>query len=154
MYRMRDSVRASCLAGNDAAWVGCFDSNNSNKSQPTTNLWSFVTLTTHHKAASKFVDEFTLLVAVENLAPEQVHNADKSALYWCHMFTQSIPLEVKFCFPAFSVVQQWPGPKVAEVKRFNLYFINLNYVQAHQLLSNGPPQNVTLYSQGELVPYK
>ena len=35
--------------------------------------------------ATKFVDEFAQFIAQEKLTPEQVYNADKIALYWCHL---------------------------------------------------------------------
>ncbi|XP_063794663.1 jerky protein homolog [Pseudophryne corroboree] len=36
----------------------------------------------NHEAADDYVDEFAKLVADENLTPQQVYNADETALYW------------------------------------------------------------------------
>lgn len=35
-----------------------------------------------HEAAESFIDEFSKFVADENLAPEQVYNADETSLFW------------------------------------------------------------------------
>lgn len=35
-----------------------------------------------HKGAAEHVDKFVKIVAVKHLCPEQVYNADETALYW------------------------------------------------------------------------
>ncbi|XP_064410276.1 jerky protein homolog [Latimeria chalumnae] len=45
------------------------------------------------EAAAKYVDEFAQLVANEKLSPEQVYNADETALYWCCMPRKTLATE-------------------------------------------------------------
>ena len=37
-----------------------------------------------HEVAETFIDEFAKVITDENLMVEQVHNADKTSLFWCY----------------------------------------------------------------------
>ena len=38
-----------------------------------------------HEAAKNYIDEFAKIISDENLSPEQIYNADETALYWCYV---------------------------------------------------------------------
>ncbi|XP_006147685.1 jerky protein homolog-like [Tupaia chinensis] len=37
-----------------------------------------------HETAENYIDEFAKIISDENLSPEQIYNADETALYWCY----------------------------------------------------------------------
>nr|XP_020009435.1 jerky protein [Castor canadensis] len=38
-----------------------------------------------HESAENYIDEFAKIISDENLSPEQIYNADETALYWCYV---------------------------------------------------------------------
>lgn len=38
-----------------------------------------------HEPAENYIDEFAKIISDENFSPEQIYNADETALYWCYV---------------------------------------------------------------------
>ncbi|XP_012515156.1 PREDICTED: jerky protein-like [Propithecus coquereli] len=39
----------------------------------------------NHELLENYIDEFAKIISNENLSPEQIYNADETALYWCYL---------------------------------------------------------------------
>ncbi|XP_063095547.1 jerky protein homolog-like [Cavia porcellus] len=55
-----------------------------------------------HETTENYIDEFAKIISDENLSPEQIYNADETALYWCYvprktltMANERLPTDLK-----------------------------------------------------------